>query len=60
MSLFQADSLAKETAENLEKLCTVEKKVFDLAPVLETAPKIEKIHIGGVDQENSEDSKLPR
>lgn len=56
---FQADSLAKETAENLEKLCTLEKNI-ELAPVLETAPKIEKIHIGGVDEENSEDALLPR
>ncbi|CAG9531563.1 unnamed protein product [Cercopithifilaria johnstoni] len=55
----KADSLAKETAESLEKLRTMEKKV-ELAPVLETAPKIKKIHLGGVDQENSEDAMLPR
>ncbi|VDK81998.1 unnamed protein product [Onchocerca ochengi] len=55
----KADSLAKETAESLEKL-SMEKKVCDLAPILETAPKIEKIHIGGVEQENSEDAMLPR
>ncbi|VDK79396.1 unnamed protein product [Litomosoides sigmodontis] len=55
----KADLLAKETAENLEKLCTLEKNV-ELAPVSETAPKIEKIHIGGVDEENSEDALLPR
>uniref|UniRef100_A0A915PI67 GPN-loop GTPase 1 n=1 Tax=Setaria digitata TaxID=48799 RepID=A0A915PI67_9BILA len=56
----KAESLSKEMAENLNKLTTKEKKVFDLAPLLETAPKIEKIHIGGVEQENSEDAMLQR
>ncbi|EFO25122.1 GOP-2 protein [Loa loa] len=56
----KADSLAKETTENLDKLCTVGKKVVDLASVLEIAPEIEKMHIGGVDQENSEDAMLSR
>uniref|UniRef100_A0A1I8EHM2 GPN-loop GTPase n=1 Tax=Wuchereria bancrofti TaxID=6293 RepID=A0A1I8EHM2_WUCBA len=56
----KADLLAKETAESLEKLCSMEKKIIDLAPILETAPKTEKIHIGGVDQENSEDAMLLR
>ncbi|KAM3723737.1 GPN-loop GTPase [Dirofilaria immitis] len=55
----KADSLMKETAENLEKL-SMGKKVFDLAPILEAASKIEKIHIGGVEQENSEDATLLR
>lgn len=56
----KADLLAKETAESLEKLCSMERKVVDFAPILETAPKTEKIHLGGVDQENSEDAMLLR
>lgn len=56
----KTDSVAKETAENLKKLCTTEHKVCEISSILETAPKIEKIHLGGVEEENMEDSLMRR
>uniref|UniRef100_A0A183DY49 GPN-loop GTPase n=1 Tax=Gongylonema pulchrum TaxID=637853 RepID=A0A183DY49_9BILA len=57
----KAEALAKEAAEGLEKLSTTEVKVCEVGGAdLETAPKIEKIHLGGVEEENLEDSMLPR